>query len=94
MVGSRFYIFGGQHADSRFLGDLWNFDLQKRTAARLFRRYSVLMIVYSQGGHGVVDTGRVRCGRCRSAEADGAHLRHLWRLALHVRDLFRWNGMC
>jgi hypothetical protein len=30
MVGSRFYIFGGQHADSRFLGDLWNFDLQKR----------------------------------------------------------------
>ena len=30
MVGSKFYIFGGQSDDGSFLNDMWSFDLQKR----------------------------------------------------------------
>lgn len=37
MVGSRFFIFGGQKDDGGFMNDLVSFDLQKRTLSTVIR---------------------------------------------------------
>ena len=47
MVGSRFYVFGGQTDDGSFLNDLWSFDLQKCKFIIHMSIYSSLMYPFS-----------------------------------------------
>jgi hypothetical protein len=55
MIGSKFYVFGGQ-VDGEFLNDLWSFDLCSRESLLLFARYSSHLL-YSENKYNLGISG-------------------------------------
>lgn len=97
MVGSKFFIFGGQRDDGGFMNDLVWFDLQKREFAECLASYiarmnTLLTSAYtSQSWVSTMEFCRLRSKRRGTSPTNRPHYRHPRRLDLRV-GISSWQG--
>ena len=83
MVGSRFYVFGGQ-VDGEFLNDLWAFDLNTRAFLLSLAVINIQRFAWFSEEQSTVGAYQAR-GQRWTCSKNGPHYGDMRRQNLHVR---------